>query len=128
MIRFHQPLFDTVLKGSRLVGEVKFVHFIGPTSAVMHSVVSYRLARQAEAPASRDSMQLTIVSKRDGEWRADALMNALRMTVERQMFLNNLESLSADAQQQLNDLFAHLKTRSPSQVIPRRASLPLRPR
>jgi hypothetical protein len=28
------------------------------------------------APRARDSMQLTAVTKRDGEWRAEALMNA----------------------------------------------------
>jgi uncharacterized protein (TIGR02246 family) len=36
---FHQRIFDTVVKGSRLEGgEVKFVHFLGPALAVMHSV------------------------------------------------------------------------------------------
>ena len=36
---FHRQIFDTVVKGSRLEGDVKFVHFLGPALAVMHSVV-----------------------------------------------------------------------------------------
>lgn len=36
---FHRWAFDTVVKGSRLEGEVKFVHVLGPALAVMHSVV-----------------------------------------------------------------------------------------
>jgi uncharacterized protein (TIGR02246 family) len=34
---FHQQLFEKWLKGSRLVGEVKDVRFLGPDVAVMHA-------------------------------------------------------------------------------------------
>ena len=36
---FHQQAFDTVVKGSRLEGEVKFVRFLSPQLAVMHSAL-----------------------------------------------------------------------------------------
>lgn len=36
---FTQQIFDTVVKGSRLEGEVRFVRFLSPVLAVMHSVV-----------------------------------------------------------------------------------------
>jgi uncharacterized protein (TIGR02246 family) len=46
---FHQRIFDTLVKGSRLEGEVKFVRFLSPQLAVMHSVVKTILPGQAEA-------------------------------------------------------------------------------
>src|ERR1044072_5354371 len=42
---FHQQLFDTTLKGTRLYGEVKFVHFLNPQLAVMHAVGGTMMAR-----------------------------------------------------------------------------------
>jgi uncharacterized protein (TIGR02246 family) len=36
---FHQQIFDTVVKGSRLEGEVKFVRLVSPLLAMMHSYV-----------------------------------------------------------------------------------------
>jgi uncharacterized protein (TIGR02246 family) len=73
---FTQRIFDTVVKGSRLEGEVKFVRLLSPTRAVMHSVVRTALAGQTTPSPSRDSMELTVVTKRDGEWRGESLMNA----------------------------------------------------
>ena len=55
---FHQRIFDTLVKGSRLEGEVKFVRFLSPQLAVMHSVVKTILPGQAEASPGRDSMQM----------------------------------------------------------------------
>jgi hypothetical protein len=43
-------------------------------------------------------MQLTVVAKRDREWRSEGLMNARRLTVERQLFLDDIDSLPKDAQ------------------------------
>jgi uncharacterized protein (TIGR02246 family) len=56
---FHQRIFDTVVKGSRLAGEVKFVRLLSPVLAVMHSGVGVTLRGQSEASPSRDSMQLS---------------------------------------------------------------------
>jgi uncharacterized protein (TIGR02246 family) len=41
---FTQRIFDTVVKGSRLEGEVKFVRFLSPVLAMMHSVVRVTLS------------------------------------------------------------------------------------
>ena len=49
---FTQQIFDTVMKGSRLEGEVNFVRFLSPDLAVMHSVVRTILPGQAEASPS----------------------------------------------------------------------------
>ena len=106
---FHQQIFDTVVKGTRLQGDVKFVHFLSAVIAVMHSAVRVTLQGQTEASPSRDSMQLTVVAKRDGQWRSEGLMNARRLTLERQLFLDDVEALPAEAQRQVTDLVASLK-------------------
>jgi uncharacterized protein (TIGR02246 family) len=108
---FHQRIFDTVVKGSRLKGEVKFVRFLSPVFAVMHSLVSVTLSGQSAASPSRDSMQLTVVTKRGGEWRGEGLMNARRLTMERQFFLDDIDSLPPEAQRQVSELVASLKKR-----------------
>ena len=106
---FHQQIFDTVVKGTRLQGEVKFVRFLGPVLAVIHSGVTVTLQGQTEASPSRDSMQLTVVAKRGGEWRGEGLMNARRLTMERQLFLDDIDSLPAEAQRQVTDQVSFLK-------------------
>jgi hypothetical protein len=78
---------------------------------VMDSGVRVTLQRQTEASPSRDSMQLTVVAKRGGEWRGEGLMNARRLTMERQLFLDDIDSLPAEAQRQVTDLVASLKRR-----------------
>ena len=110
---FHRQAFDTVVKGSRLEGHVKFVHFLGPELAVMHSVVSVTLSGHMQASPSRDSMQFIVVRKRDGEWLAGGLMNARRLTMEQQFFLDELESLPAEAQRRVSDPATSLKTCHP---------------
>jgi uncharacterized protein (TIGR02246 family) len=106
---FHQRIFDTVVKGTRLQGEVKFVRLLSAAVAVMHSAVGVTLQGQTEASPSRDSMQLTVVAKRDGEWPSQRLMNARRLTMERQLFLDGVDALPAEAQRQVTDLVASLK-------------------
>jgi uncharacterized protein (TIGR02246 family) len=108
---FTQQIFDTVVKGSRLEGEVKFVRFLSRVLAVMHSVVRVTLAGQTKPSPSRDSMELTVVTKRDGEWHGEGLMNARRLTMERQLFLDDVDSLPAEAQREVGDLVASLKKR-----------------
>jgi uncharacterized protein (TIGR02246 family) len=108
---FHQQIFDTVVKGSRLEGEVKFVSFLNPQLAVMHSIALVTLPGQKDPSPSRDSMQLFVVAKRDGEWRAEAVLNARRLAMERQLFSDDFDSLPIEAQRQVTDLVASLKQR-----------------
>ena len=111
MLAFHQRIFDTLVKGSRMEGEVRFVRFLSPAVAVMHSTVTYALRDQIRASRARDSMQLTVIAKREGEWRAEALLNARRITMQDQNFLDGLDLLPAKAQQEVYDLTAALKER-----------------
>ena len=111
IVSFTQQIFDTVVKGSRLEGEVKFVRFLSPDLAVMHSVVRTTLPGQPEASPGRDSMQMYVVTKRDGSWQAEEILNARRLTLERQLFWDDFDSLPAEAQRQVTDLVASLKQR-----------------
>lgn len=108
---FHQQIFDTVVKGTRLEGEVKFVHFLNPQLAVMHAVARVTLAGQTRTSPSRDSMQLFVVAKHNGNWRVEAVLNARQLTLERQFFLDDFDALTAEAQRQVTDLIASLKQR-----------------
>ena len=70
MLSFHRRIFDTMVKGSRMEGEVKFVRFLNPTLAVMHSTVIYALHDQTKASRARDSMQLASRWKTRTSWTA----------------------------------------------------------
>jgi hypothetical protein len=85
------------------------VRFLSPVLEVMHSVVRVTLHGQTKASPGRDSMELTVVTKRDGEWRGEGLMNARRLTMERQLFLDDIDSLPAESQREVGDLVASLK-------------------
>jgi uncharacterized protein (TIGR02246 family) len=67
MLAFHTRIFDTVVEGSHVEGEVGFIRFLSPEQAVMHSRVKYALRDQASTSRARDSMQLTVLTKRNGE-------------------------------------------------------------
>ena len=73
---FHQRLFDKWLKGSRLVGHVTDVRFLGPDVAVMHAVGGTVMrGKQAPAP-ERDSIQTLVATRLEGgDWRLAAFQN-----------------------------------------------------
>jgi uncharacterized protein (TIGR02246 family) len=106
---FHRQIFDTVVKGAHIEGEVNFVHFLNPQLALMHGVVRVVLPEQTETSASRDSMQLFVVTKHNEDWRIEGMLNARKLMLERQFFLDDFDSLSAEAQRQVIDLVADLK-------------------
>jgi uncharacterized protein (TIGR02246 family) len=108
---FTQRVFDTVVTGSRLEGEVQFVRLLSPVCAVMHSVVRMAFRGQTATSLSRDSMELTVVTKRDGAWRGEGLLNARRLTMDRQRLLDDMDALPAEAQREVRDLVASLKQR-----------------
>lgn len=114
---FHQRIFDTVVKGSRLWQEVKFVRFVSPDLAVMHAVGGTVLPGASDPSPSRDSMQIFVLARRDGVWCVDALLNARKVTLERQPFWDDFESLPGEAQRRVMDLVASLKaSASPTRV------------
>lgn len=75
LVPFHQRLFDTHLKGTRLVGEVTDVRFLDGPVAVL-SAVGGTIPRGRSAPTpERDSVQTLVATRRDGQWRLTAFQN-----------------------------------------------------
>ncbi|NJO43225.1 MAG: SgcJ/EcaC family oxidoreductase [Cyanobacteria bacterium RU_5_0] len=106
---FHQQAFDTVVKGTHLEGEVNFVRFVNSQLALMHVVIRVILAGRTETSPSRDSLPLYVVTKGDEGWQIEGLLNTRKLTLERQFFLDDFDSLSAEAQRQVTDFVAGLK-------------------
>jgi hypothetical protein len=69
------------------------------------------LPGQPETSPSRNSMQLSVVTKRDEDWRIEGLLNARKLTLERQFFLDEFDSLSEEAQRQVTDLVTGIKAK-----------------
>ncbi|RKH39702.1 SgcJ/EcaC family oxidoreductase [Corallococcus sp. AB050B] len=71
----HQALFDGVLRGSTLDGEVKSVRFLAPDVALIHTEGVIKLRWQRKAPKGRSSIQTMVAMKRDGVWSFTAFQN-----------------------------------------------------
>ncbi|MEG4518507.1 MULTISPECIES: hypothetical protein [unclassified Microcoleus] len=57
-------------------------------------------------------MQLFVVMKRDRDWQIEGLLNARKLTLERQFFLDEFDSLSEEAQRQVTELVIDIKQAS----------------
>jgi len=68
-------LFDTVLQGSRLEGDVESVRFLTPQVAVVHWTGSVAYPWQQRVRRRRQSRQTLVVVRRDGRWQATAFQN-----------------------------------------------------
>ena len=73
---FHQQLFDTFVKGSRLVGKIRNVRFLNPDVAIMHAVGGTIMAGQSDIEPERNSIHtLVIMKESDDKWRVTAFQN-----------------------------------------------------
>ena len=106
IVAFHQPLFDTILKGSRLTGEVKFVRVLEPDWAVIHAWASTILPGTDVTSDSRNSMQLFVARKGIDGWRVVAMLNARQLTLERQQFLDDVDALPQESTERVLELVA----------------------
>lgn len=71
----NQRLFDKWLRGTRLVGQVTDLRFLGPDVAVMHAVGG-TIMRGKHAPSpERDSIQTLVATRTDGAWHLAAFQN-----------------------------------------------------
>ncbi|MER5644692.1 SgcJ/EcaC family oxidoreductase [Streptosporangium sp. NPDC002524] len=92
MIATHQPVFDTVMKGSRLLrGEVLFARTVGSGCGVVHHRVGIAMPGEKEPPPSRYSMQLFVVSRQNDRWEVVALQNSRRISLEAVMALESVD-------------------------------------
>jgi uncharacterized protein (TIGR02246 family) len=108
---FHQHIIDTLVERFHIEIEAKFVRLLDPQLAVMHAIARMTLPGQTEPSPSRDSMELFVVRKHAGDWRVEAFQNCRRLTLDRQLFLDDLDALPAAAQRQVADLVVSLKQR-----------------
>ncbi len=72
---FHQQLFETYLKGTRLVGQVTSVRFLSPDVALMHALGGTVMRGKSRPSPERDSIQTLVATKRGGVWRLAAFQN-----------------------------------------------------
>ena len=73
--QFHQPVFDTHLKGTRLVGDVTGVRFLSSEIALVHALGGTVMRGKSAPTADRDSIQTLVAIKSGGQWRLDAFQN-----------------------------------------------------
>jgi uncharacterized protein (TIGR02246 family) len=71
----HRLLFDTVLRGSRLRGDVEAVRFLTPEVAVAHASGAVLLPWQDEIAPRRRSRQTLVAVRRGGAWQIAAFHN-----------------------------------------------------
>jgi uncharacterized protein (TIGR02246 family) len=107
--QFHQMLFDTSLKNTRLEGGVHFVRFLRPDFAVVHAWATTTLPGQTNASSSRDSLQLFIATKHGGYWQFDAMQNSRRITMEQQRFADDFATLSPGDQGEVRHRVATMR-------------------
>ena len=74
---FHQRLFDTFVKDSRLIGKVRNVRFLTPDVAIMHAVGGTIMGGQSDIESERNSVHTIVVKKGDinSQWRIVAFQN-----------------------------------------------------
>ncbi|WP_257351115.1 SgcJ/EcaC family oxidoreductase [Pseudalkalibacillus decolorationis] len=72
----HQELWNGILKGSTLLGEIKKLNFIEPDVAIFHGHGVVKLRWQRQAPNKRDSINTNIVIKQNGQWKIAAFHNS----------------------------------------------------
>ncbi|MCO5973841.1 SgcJ/EcaC family oxidoreductase [Actinoallomurus soli] len=91
MIAFHQPVFDTVMKGSRFAhGEVVFARIIRPGWGVVHHRMVMAMPGEEEPPPNRIFMQLLVVVWQNDRWEVAALQNSRLISLDTAMALESL--------------------------------------
>jgi len=75
LVRSHAPLFRTHLRGTRLVGDVTGIRFIGPDIAVVHARGGTIMRGRSAPSPERDSIQTLVAVRRAGVWRLVAFQN-----------------------------------------------------
>jgi len=71
--KIHQPLFDGVLKGTRIDAPVEGLAFLAPDVALVHTAGSG--AKRASARRRPNSVQTFVIVRRNGQWQIRAFQN-----------------------------------------------------
>lgn len=77
IIETHRPLFEGILKGSRLAGEFQptTIRFLAPDVALIHSSGAVLRARQQQPSRRALSVQTLVAVKQEGRWLFTAFQN-----------------------------------------------------
>ncbi|GAA1205386.1 SgcJ/EcaC family oxidoreductase [Pseudonocardia alaniniphila] len=103
MIAIHQGIFDTVMKGSRLVqGDVLFAKILRPDWGVVHHRVGIMLPSEEEPPQSRRSMQLFVMAWQHNRWEVVALQNSRLLSLEAVAALESMTSAQREPDAETN--------------------------
>ena len=86
LVRFHEPLFRTHLRGTRLTGDVTDIRFLGADMAVMHARGGTVLRGKRDPAPERDSIQTLVAVRRDGRWQLVAFQNTRVRPIGRNLF------------------------------------------
>ena len=71
----HQQLFDTWLKGTRLVGQIDSLRFLGSDVALVHASGGTIFPGQKDGRGRRPSIQTLVAVRRGDGWRFAAFHN-----------------------------------------------------
>jgi uncharacterized protein (TIGR02246 family) len=71
----HQELWNGVLRGSSLLGEIKQIRFLTSEVAIFHGLGVVKLRFQKKAPSKRDSINTNVIVKENEEWKIAAFQN-----------------------------------------------------
>jgi uncharacterized protein (TIGR02246 family) len=75
LITFHDALFKTHLKGTRLVGDVTDIRFLADDVAVVHAMGGTIPRGKSSPSPERDSIQTLVATRGDGGWRLVTFQN-----------------------------------------------------
>ena len=106
IIAFHQPLFDTVLRGSTLRGGTRFVRRLDTHWAIVHGYVDVIMPGHDLPSPGRASMQLFVLRRDADEWLIEAVQNCRLVTLDRQLVLDDIDELPSTAQEALARLLS----------------------
>ncbi|GLY19475.1 SgcJ/EcaC family oxidoreductase [Kineosporia rhizophila] len=93
LIQGQVPLFDTVLKGSRLVDStVLFAEEVSPGTVFLHHRAGLLMAGETEPLPTRITMQLYVLRRLENRWQVVALQNGRVLSFEHSAHLDALVS------------------------------------
>jgi uncharacterized protein (TIGR02246 family) len=73
--RLHRALFDGVLKGTRIEGELVQLRPLSADVVLAHATGAVVFPWQRSVPKNRLSIQTVVLVKREGRWRGAAFQN-----------------------------------------------------
>lgn len=103
---YHQPLFDTVLRGWHIAGDVLGLRTLGSDHAIVRTATTTVLPGQVAPSPGRASRQLIVARRAGGTWVIEALQNGRALALDRQQLLDDLDALDPAEQAEIAALAA----------------------